>query len=107
MGRVLSTPTDTRETLAVTSNHNVLAGQILLLDTTSAVFDLTLPANPRVGDRINLIDAAGNCGNNKVNVLRNGHKIANLAEDLDFDIKNASLELIYTGSAFGWSILSN
>jgi hypothetical protein len=30
-----------------------------------------------------------------------------LAEDLDFDIKNASLELIYTGSAFGWSILSN
>ena len=43
MGRVLSTPTDTRETLAVTSNHNVLAGQILLLDTTAAVFDLTLP----------------------------------------------------------------
>lgn len=107
MGRVLSTPTETRETRAVNSNHSALSGQILLLDTTVASLTVTLPANPRQGDRINLIDAAGNCGNNKVIVARNGNKIANLAEDLDFDIKNASLELIYTGSAYGWSILSN
>jgi phage tail sheath protein FI len=107
MGRVLSTPTDTRETRATNANHTALSGQILLLDTTVASFTVTLPANPRLGDRINLIDAAGNCGNNKVIVARNGNKIANLAEDLDFDIKNASLELIYTGSAYGWSILSN
>lgn len=107
MGRVLSAPAETRETLAITSDHNVLAGQILLLDTTAGPINLTMPANPRPGDRINIIDAAGNCGTNKGVVLRNGHKIANLAEDLDFDIRNASLELIYTGSAFGWSILSN
>jgi len=107
MGRVLTPPAETRETVAVTSDRNVLSGEILLLDTTAAPLTLTLPSNPRVGDRINLIDAAGNCGTNKVTVLRNGHKIANLAEDLDFDIRNASLELIYTGSAFGWSILSN
>jgi phage tail sheath protein FI len=107
MGRVLSTPTDTRETRATNAAHTALAGQILLLDTTVSSFTVTLPANPRLGDRINLIDAAGNCGNNKVIVARNGNKIANLAEDLDFDIKNASLELIYTGSAYGWSILSN
>tara|TARA_B100000427_G_scaffold128376_1_gene106824 strand:+ start:6040 stop:6363 length:324 start_codon:yes stop_codon:yes gene_type:complete len=107
MGRNLTPASDTRETVAVTSAHSVLAGQILLLDTTSAAFTVTLPANGKLGDRINLIDAAGNCDVNKVTVSRNGHKIANLAEDLDFDLKNASLELIYTGSAYGWSILSN
>ena len=102
MGRNLTPASDTRETVAVTSAHSVLAGQILLLDTTSAAFTVTLPANGKLGDRINLIDAAGNCDVNKVTVSRNGHKIANLAEDLDFDLKNASLELIYTGSAYGW-----
>ena len=107
MGRNLTPASDTRETVAVTSAHSVLAGQILLLDTTSAAFTVTLPANGKLGDSINLIDAAGNCDVNKVTVSRNGHKIANLAEDLDFDLKNASLELIYTGSAYGWSILSN
>ena len=107
MGRNLTPASDTRETIAVTSAHSILAGQILLLDTTSAAFTVTLPANGKLGDRINLIDAAGNCDVNKVTVSRNGHKIANLAEDLDFDLKNASLELIYTGSAYGWSILSN
>ena len=107
MGRNLTPASATRETVAVTSAHSVLAGQILLLDTTSAAFTVTLPANGKLGDRINLIDAAGNCDVNKVTVSRNGHKIANLAEDLDFDLKNASLELIYTGSAYGWSILSN
>lgn len=108
MGRNLSQVTETRTTVAVTANRSVLSGEILLIDTTAgSEITLTLPANPRQGDRINVIDAAGQCGTTKAILARNGNKIANLAEDLDFDIKNASLELIYTGSAYGWSILSN
>jgi len=108
MGRNLSEVTETRATVAITANHSILSGEILLIDTTAgSELTLTLPANPRQGDRINLIDAAGQCGTTKAIIARNGNKIANLAEDLDFDIKNASLELIYTGSSYGWSILSN
>jgi len=108
MGRNLSEVTETRATVSITANHSVLSGEILLIDTTAgSELTLTLPANPRQGDRINLIDAAGQCGTTKAIIARNGNKIANLAEDLDFDIKNASLELIYTGSSYGWSILSN
>ena len=108
MGRNISQVTESIATVAVTANHNVLSGEILLVDTTAGTeFTLTLPANPRSGDRINVIDAAGQCGTTKAIIARNGNKIANLAEDLDFDIRNASLELIYTGSAYGWSILSN
>ena len=108
MGRSLSAPTDTRESVAVTTNHTILSGQILLLDTTAGTeLTLTFPANPRSGDRVNFIDASGQCGTTKCIIARNGNKIAALDEDLDFDIKNSSLELIYTGSSYGWSILSN
>lgn len=107
MGRSISAVTQTTVSVAVTSNYTALAWQILLIDTTAASFNITLPANPLIGDRINFIDAAGNCATNKAVILRNGNKIANLAEDLDFDIKNASLGLIYTGSSYGWSIITN
>jgi hypothetical protein len=108
MGRNLSVPTESRVTVAVTANHSIASGEILLIDTTAGTeLTLTLPANPAVGDRVNLIDAAGQCGTTKAIIARNSNKIANLAEDLDFDIKNTSLELIYSGSAYGWSILSN
>lgn len=107
MGRSISAVSETRDTVAVTTTYTALSGQILLIDTSAATFTITLPANPTIGSRINLIDAAGNCGTNKAIIARNSSKIANLSEDLDFDIKNASLALIYTGSAYGWSILSN
>lgn len=108
MGRTISSPTESRASVAVTSTHSAASGEILLIDTTGgSEFTITLPASPRIGDRINLIDVAGNCGNTKAVIARNGNKIANIEDDLDFDIKNTSLELYYTGSAYGWSILSN
>lgn len=108
MGRSISSPTESRATVAVSSAHQASSGEILLLDTSGgSTFSVTLPANPRVGDRLNFIDAAGNLGSTKVTVARNGHKIANIEDDLDIDIKNTSLELYYTGSSYGWSILSN
>jgi hypothetical protein len=107
MGRNLSLSSDSRATVGVTTNYSAASGQILLIDTSSAILTVTLPSNPSVGDRINMIDAAGNCGTNKAVISRNGNKIANLSEDLDFDIRNTSLELIYTGPTYGWSILSN
>lgn len=108
MGRNLSQVTESRATVTITADYSILSGEILLLDTTAGtILTVTLPANPRPADRVNLVDVAGQCGTTKVIVARNGNKIANLAEDLDFDIKNASLELIYTGSTYGWSILSN
>ena len=108
MGRSITAPTESRATVGVTANHQASSGEILLLDTSAgSEISVTLPANPRVGDRLNFIDAAGTAGTTKVTVVRNGHKIANIADDLDIDIKNTSLELYYTGTSYGWSILSN
>jgi len=108
MGRSISTPTESRASVGVTGTHAAAAGEILLLDTSGgSTFTVTLPANPRVGSRVNFIDAAGNCGTVKVTVARNGNKIANIEDDLDIDIKNTSLELYFTGTSYGWSILSN
>lgn len=113
MGRSLSSPAASSAgagtTVGATANYTAVAGDVVLIDTATnaAEITITLPATPSVGDRVNFIDAAGNCGTVKAVIARNSNKIANIDDDVDFDIKNASLELIYTGSSFGWSILSN
>lgn len=108
MGRSISSPTESRATVAVNSAHQAASGEILLLDTSGgSEITVTLPLNPRPGDRLNFIDAAGTAGTTKIILARNGQKIANIEDDLDIDIKNTSLELYYTGTSYGWSILSN
>ena len=61
MGRSISTvPADSRVSVPVTTNHTVSSGEILLIDTSGGTeLTLTLPASPRQGDRVNLIDVAG------------------------------------------------
>jgi len=111
MGRVLTAPAGAAggATRTATTSLTANASDIIFIDTATngSELTITLPSNPAIGDRINLIDAAGNCSTVKAIVARNGNKIANVADDLDFDISNNSLELIYSGSSYGWSILSN
>jgi len=112
MGRVLTAPVSNAgggATRTATTSLTANASDIIFIDTATnaAELTITLPANPALGDRVNLIDSAGNCSTIKAIIARNGNKIANVADDLDFDISNNSLELIYSGSSYGWSILSN
>ena len=53
MGRNLSTPTEQRVTVAITADHNILSGEILLIDTTAGTELHTNNASkPAQGDRI-------------------------------------------------------
>jgi hypothetical protein len=44
-------------------------------DTTSAAFTVTLPATPRVGDQVQILDYAGTFNTNNLTVNPNGLKI--------------------------------
>lgn len=74
------------------------------VDVSSGSVSLTLPATAEVGDEIEVLDVAGQFDVNPLNVLRNGHLIMGLAEDMQVDRKNISFSLIYSGSAHGWRI---
>lgn len=86
-----------------TANYTMAGGESVFANTTGGAFNLTLPANPVANyDRIRIADIAGTWGQTPVNLLRNGTLIMGLAEDFALNVKNASVELIYSGPTYGW-----
>lgn len=86
------------------SAYTAVSGDRILADTTSAAFTITMPASPVVGDYVQIVDAASKFDTNKLTVARNGSNIMGLAENLDMDVKNVSVTLVYQGSTQGWRI---
>jgi hypothetical protein len=66
---------------------------------------LTLPASPLIGDTIKITDIANNCSSFKPNIDRNGQPIQGLAENMLFDVSNASITLVYSNTTYGWRIV--
>ena len=90
-----------------TANYTLVAGEAIWANTVSGQpFTLTLPANPVANfDRIRIADIASTWGFTPVTLGRNGKLIQGLAEDLILNVKNASIELIYSGATYGWRLV--
>ena len=74
---------------------------------TTGSFDLRLPYQPKVGDRVSFFDAEGYFDVNPLTIERNPtsqEKILELAEDLVVDVRYASITLRYLGPTLGWVI---
>lgn len=86
-----------------TANYAVSGGEAIWANTTAGSFTLTLPENPVTNfDRIRVADIASLWGTAPVTLARNGKLIMGLAEDMILNVKNASVELIYSGPTYGW-----
>lgn len=85
-----------------TSNYNAVAGDALLINTTSAAITITLPASPSANDAVRFADYAGTWGSNKVTFGRNGSNIMGLAQDYDITAPNRNGTLTYIDSTQGW-----
>ena len=86
-----------------TADYTVSAGESIWANTAGGTFVITLPANPVTNyDRIRIADIASNWGTTPVTLARNGNLIMGLAENFDLNVKNASVELIYSGPTYGW-----
>jgi hypothetical protein len=84
-----------------TSAYTAVAGDNLIIDTTSAV-TITLPTTANIGDQIKFIDGTGNAATNNITVGRNGHKIQGAATDLTVSTDRAAFGLVYYNTAQGW-----
>lgn len=76
----------------------------ILADTSSAPFTLTLPASPKVGDSITIMDAGGAWTTNNLTVARNGQNIIGIADDLLLDASDTWVELVYYSASRGWAV---
>lgn len=89
----------------VSGTVTAVAGDWLLIDTTSATATITLPASPSPNDRIPFGDYAGTWGSNKVTFARNGSKVMGLSEDYDITTANLNGVMTYIDSTQGWKHL--
>ena len=89
-----------------TSAYTAVAGDRLLVDTSSAAITITLPASPAIGDQVSILDLSGSFATNNLTVNRNGKDIMNVGEDLTVNTTHAAFTLVYTGNDNGWKQLN-
>jgi len=88
----------------VNTAYNVVSGDHLFVDTTSAPVTLILPANPIANDAVSIVDASSNFAVNSCTFVRNTNLIMGLASDMIMNITNTHTTLTYTG--VDWRITS-
>ena len=72
---------------------------MIIADTTSASFTITLPATPSQGDVVTIADG-NNWQTNNLIVGRNGSTIKGVADDLLIDLAGIKVDFIYNGSTW-------
>lgn len=83
----------------ISSNTNASPFVVYVL---TAGLTLTLPSSPTVGDWIKIANFSNTT---TCTLARNGNKIMGLSEDLILDDAQASFEIIYASTAYGWVVI--
>lgn len=86
------------------ANYTAVAGDMIWANTNSGVITITLPGSPAVNTIVRVGDLASKWGTNAPVLARNGNLIMGLAEDLTLDLNNAVVDLVYSGSTYGWRV---
>lgn len=82
--------------IITTVNRLSIAGEIIVVDTTSNPVTITLPASPQNGEMITLIDNSDWSINN-LTVARNGSTIEGYPEDIVIDRGAIKVEFVFDG----------
>jgi hypothetical protein len=88
---------------SVASHITAQPGYRYFVDTTSER-TITLPANPSLGDEVQIFDSYGTAGTHNITINRNNKNINGVAENAIIDVDKAAAVLIYTGSTLGWRL---
>jgi hypothetical protein len=108
MGRYITTTGTSGAVIKeVNSTYSAKVNDRVLADTSGGAFTVTLPANASlvVGDTIQFIDVTGSFATYNLTVARNGSKIQNLNENLDLNLQNATVTMMYSGATYGWILI--
>jgi len=85
----------------------VAANDRYFIDTTAGAQTVNLPASPQVGDQVSLLDLAGTFDTNNLTIGRNSLKIMGQTADMTIAVEDAAIQLVYTGSTYGWKLTQN
>ncbi len=88
----------------ITSNTTINVLTKNMIDTSGGNVYITLPATPNTGQAVVLADGGGDKYTQPVFVLRNGNSINGANSDLELDVPDFNVEIVYTGST--WKVFA-
>jgi len=91
-----------------TSNYTTVDGEQIIADTSDGQFTITLPSSPSGGEIVRIADG-GDWTQTSLIIARNGSKIEGYEENLEVDIGNTILDIIYEsdGTSSTWQVYSS
>ena len=89
------------------ANYTSVAGDGVMVDTSSSAITITLPGSASLGDFVRVLDATGNAASNNITVARDGHNIQGAAANLTIATNRAAIGLVYVNVAQGWVLIEN
>jgi hypothetical protein len=84
-----------------TANYSAFNLDVILCDTSSSSFTVTLPSSPLDNSYVAILDVGGNFSTNNL-VISSSDNIENVNETWGIDINYAYVELMYSSSASSW-----
>ena len=84
-----------------TANYTAFNLDVVLCDTSSGGFTITLPSSPLDNSYVAILDVEGNFSSNNV-IISSSNNIENVNETWALDINYAYVELMYSSSASSW-----
>ena len=88
--------------VGVSANTTMVAGNVYIVNTSSANLTMTLPASGNLGDTVGIIDGTGNANTHAITVSRNGGNIMGSANDMVITTPRAGLTMVYYNNSQGW-----
>lgn len=87
-----------------TTTFTAAASNLVIADTTTGAFTITLPSTAVFGNIIWFVDGAGTWATNNLTLNGNGLNIVGTTENLIVDINRDNFYLVYYNAPQGWII---
>jgi len=84
-----------------TANYTAQNSEIVLCDTSSSSFTITLPSNPLNNNYVAIVDVGGNFSTNNL-IISSAKNIQNINDSWAIDIDQTYIELNFSESADSW-----
>ena len=95
-------------TTKITADPNTATSGVgYFTDTSSAAFNVTLPASPSAGNVVAVADYANTWDTNNLTIARNGSNIEGSASDFVCNTEGAAITFVYVDATKGWVVTNS
>jgi hypothetical protein len=84
----------------ISADHNATPGENLSVDTTNGTVNITLPDSPALNATVTIMDGGGDKIFTPAYILRNGHTINGVDDDLMFNMPLGRVQFVYDGTTW-------